>query len=530
MMKKFALLFVFLFLMTSLFAQKNSSEGQDNYFYKRGVELLENADVDGALNYFSQAIEQEPTNGYAWAWLGSIHYLYPTNPDYKLANLCFNNALLYLPTKDKSIRVKTLLFVSRLHIDCGSLNTAYSYLLEAQKLDKKNPAIYAQLGELYYQSNDLENSDNCYKTAKKYDKNDPSLDLGLARNALACNNIPLGLDILNDIIDVYDNYALAYVYRSCANFYMHNFEAGASDLLIAFSFGPSEKAFDALKSLRGEESEAVQLALKKQISLEPNEPRWKYLLAVAAEVNGQTQKALDNYFQLSEQQVDMDLSSDIARCYFDMGDFENSIPYCTRALTADSTKVESLHRRAWAYFETNKIDSAYNDLTDLLKKLPEAPDAHYALALFYLRTDRQEEALKEFSTSIMYDSTSAVAFLLRGEIYYNMGENEKARRDFLSAIKYDRKIFAGNVSQFAYFYIGNLNEAVKIQNEILNVNGNDEEVLLDAARFYALLGDNDKCINYLRASINAGFHRKQFVARDPVFAKVRLLPEFDSLW
>lgn len=528
-MKRLGLLLVFLLLMGSLFAQKNSGKGKDNYFYLRGVEVLQNDDLAQAVNYFAQALEQEPDNGYAWVWLGAINYYY-TTPDYDEANRCFNKALLYLPKKDKALRVKTLLLASQLHIDCGSYAIAYNYLAEAQQLDKKNPRVYTQLGELYYQSDIFDASDQCYKTAKKYDKENPMIDLGIARNALARNLFAKAMDLLNDIIAKYSDYSEAYAYRSVAYFATHSSELGAKDLVTAFSLGDSDKAFIILKTLRGADSEAMQMALKKQLSLEPNNPHWLYLLAVAADVNGQTQKSLDCYLKLADLQDVPDVNSDLARCYFNMGEFEKSITHCTLALDNDESDIESKHRRAWSYFELNNIDSASNDLVDILLEHPHSAAILFSLAQFHQRSGRLEEAIKDISASLEYDSTSAVGYLVRGEIYQQMGEEAKARRDFLTAIKYDRVADEGQVSQFAYFYIGNMNEAVKIENEILAENGNSRGNLADAARFYALIGDNEKALSYLRSAIEAGYHLKQFTITDPAFAKLRTLPEFDILW
>lgn len=528
-MKRFGLLLLILFLMSSLWSQKNSGKGQDNYFYIRGMEVLQTDEVEKAADYFNQAIAQEPDNGYAWVWLGAIHYYY-TTPDYVSANRCFNNALIYLPKKDKAMKVKVLLLASQLHIDCGSYDIAYNYLAEAQQLDKKNPRVYTQLGELYYQSDIYDISDQCYQTAQKYDKDDPMIDLGMARNALARGLIPGAMDLLDGIISRYNDYAEAYAYRAVAYFSVRDWERGSKDLVTAFSLGDSDKAFSVLKALRGEENEAMQLALKKQITLEPANAHWLYLLAVAAEVNGQMQKALDNYLKLADFQNVPDVNDDLARCCFYLGEFENSITHSTRALSYDAGNVESKHYRAWSYFELNNIDSASNDMVDLLMEHPNNPAILFSLAQFHQRLGRMDEALKDISTALEFDSTSAVGYLVRGEIYQQMGEDAKARRDFLAAIKCDRKADVGQVSQFAYFYIGNMNEAVKIENEILAENGNSRDNLADAARFYALIGDNEKAISYLRSAIEVGYHRKQFTASDPAFAKLRTLPEFDTMW
>ena len=70
----------------------------DSYNYTRGVEAIQNNNVEEALEYLNKEINDNPDNGYAFAWIAlvQIHL-----EKYGQALSAANMALKKIPSKDK---------------------------------------------------------------------------------------------------------------------------------------------------------------------------------------------------------------------------------------------------------------------------------------------------------------------------------------------------------------------------------------------------------------------------------------------
>ena len=96
MKKSFILLALLLFCVVGMLnAQK--VKRPDTYNYSRGVEAADNNEDEEALEYFNKELQDNPKNGYAFAWIALLRY---DNEEYGRALTAVENALKYLPKKD----------------------------------------------------------------------------------------------------------------------------------------------------------------------------------------------------------------------------------------------------------------------------------------------------------------------------------------------------------------------------------------------------------------------------------------------
>lgn len=81
---------------TALFAKEPVEP--TSYNYQRGVELVSNGEYDEGEKYLLEELNENPKNGYAYAWLATVEY---SRNEFGPTITLLNKALKYLPKKDK---------------------------------------------------------------------------------------------------------------------------------------------------------------------------------------------------------------------------------------------------------------------------------------------------------------------------------------------------------------------------------------------------------------------------------------------
>ena len=69
----------------------------ESFNYKRGLEGIQNENLDEALEYFNKDLKENTKNGYSYSWIAMI---YNRNEEYGKALNAANMAIKYLPKKD----------------------------------------------------------------------------------------------------------------------------------------------------------------------------------------------------------------------------------------------------------------------------------------------------------------------------------------------------------------------------------------------------------------------------------------------
>lgn len=64
-----------LLLLTLVFAGVNAmaQNRPESFYYKRGLECVQNEDLDEALEYFIKDLQENAKNGYSYSWIAVIH-------------------------------------------------------------------------------------------------------------------------------------------------------------------------------------------------------------------------------------------------------------------------------------------------------------------------------------------------------------------------------------------------------------------------------------------------------------------------
>ncbi|MEJ2006517.1 MAG: tetratricopeptide repeat protein, partial [Cyclobacteriaceae bacterium] len=103
------------------------------------------------------------------------------------------------------------------------------------------------------------------------------------------------------------------------------------------------------------------------------------------------------------------------------------------ALRCNPDDKEAILNRTNAYYETNQLYRAEDDLLYLISSLPDSSDLHFRLGLVHAKMHRFDAAVKDFNTSLQLDPENAEALINRGTVYYYKNDLPKARKDLYQA-------------------------------------------------------------------------------------------------
>ena len=106
--------------------------------------------------------------------------------------------------------------------------------------------------------------------------------------------------------------------------------------------------------------------------------------------------------------------------------------------------------------EDAQYDEAFKEFTEALQKNPEHVMAHFGLALTYIQTGKNTDALQELNWVIEKKPDLAAAFANRGILYDRLSEYQKALADYRKAVELDPEILKG--PGFLWRFMRNIDE------------------------------------------------------------------------
>lgn len=144
--------------------------------------------------------------------------------------------------------------------------------------------------------------------------------------------------------------------------------------------------------------------------------------------------------------------------------------------------------------KNSEAEQYYADALEL------APDNILALvfrALNNLVLNQLEDAHKYISKALEIEPEHEYVQFCAGRILYAMGNYEDAKRYLVRAVEQNQDIETMNTLALTYFHLGDYNQALNIFASINKKSPQSISVMMDIARCYEALGENDSALVYL---------------------------------
>lgn len=195
--------------------------------------------------------------------------------------------------------------------------------------------------------------------------------------------------------------------------------------------------------------------------------------------------------------------------YFYNEKYDSAIYYYSRAVKADPKSHDAYFSLGAAYLKQNKNNEAVANYTNALNTVP--PDSVKLLAKYYAgrgaaleNKKAKDSAFLDYTDAIKYGSTSPKVYKSRGELFYDRSNYELALKDFSKAIALDSTYADAYRARSRTYYgmdetdsaLADITTAMRFDNNILNYSyrgvfntalGNYEAAVSDL--FYTIKND-----------------------------------------
>ena len=498
----------------------------DTYNYNRGMELLDNGELDEGLEYLEKEIDDNPKNGYAYSWMAAV---YVEKEQYGYAMTYVDKALKYTPKKDKEYMSMAHAIKSRVHYLLGEMDEAIEQLSECVELQPENTEAYEQRAQLYYEQEQYELADKDYERLIELDRGGVMGYMGIGRNAVAQGKYDEAIKQFDYVVKMHTDYSSGYSFRADAYIKKGEYSKAAEDIVTALDIDDDNKAFYLLEDMADSAKVIMEAKLKAKSLKEKSETRWQWYLGVVNEEAEDYPQAIAYYEKAMELYPAAYYAFRIYACYEAMGNYAQALEYIDYAIELDSTDVDDLQRRAEALFYLGRMDECLQTMDKYVEETPDFFGSYSARGLYKMHNGDLEGAIEDYSMAIALEPEMSYTYTRRGEAYMRQGNEEAAKADYLKVIELDTVPNESSSAMYAYQVLGELDKAKEFMQRVIDEDPDYEGNYYDAACLYARMGDKTKALEYLRQALERGYRDFAHIAVDYDMDNIREMEEFKAL-
>ena len=496
----------------------------DSYNYTRGVEAIQQENFKEALEYLNKEVDENPKNGYAFAWLA---FIYNTHNEYGQALTASDKAVKLVPKKDKEYRSFALNVHAQIYVNLEKPDNALKDYAQSIKENPDKADTYKYRAQLYYEKEEYDLSDNDYKQMIRLDQGDVMGYMGLGRNANAQGKYTQAIEHYDYVIKLAPEYSSGYSFRGECFLRQGKYNEAATDIVKALDIDNNNKAFYHMQELADSSITSIATKLRVQASKDPTEGSWPYYLGIVYEHRDNYNKAVGYYKDALKLDNNPIIEKRISNCYEELGNYQEALKYIDMAIQADSTDADFVRIRALINDAAGNTKESIADWDKYIVLDPEFYFGYYRRGWVKDHTGDTEGALEDYTTSIELEPRYTYGYINRGVLYKLVGETQLARKDFEEVIARD-SLQEESHTIYALFHLGKVKEAKDLIQKLL-AKEEDASNCYEAACLYSLAGDTDTSLEYLRKALEKGNRKFNHIQRDRDLKNLRATPGFAQL-
>lgn len=480
----------------------------ETYNYQRGCELIADQQLDEGIDFLDKEIQQNPKNGYAYAWMASAK---EQQGEYGTAIFCIGEALKNLPKSEHYYRAWAHSLQASIFLELGDTAIALSEYAAAIKQEPDNSDWYEKRGKLYGWMKEWDKSSADFEKCI-------ALSPGLVRGHILLGRNYYQQERYEEALGKF-SYADKLAHRSWtvsemarAEAKLGRYEEAAEHAVEALKLEPFEEtALKMMIACKNEEfTDLLRGKLRVQIKKNPNVPEWMLYLMYVDRNLERYEDAIRTAKQLKKIYPDASIDGMLADLYCDMGDWQQALHYQNEAMAADSTDASYRYTRCFIYYEMDSIAPMMADICKLLEENPESTKYYSTRAMMHFSQDRYEQAIEDFDTGLAIDPRDDHMRYNRGRCHEALGHTEKAQSDYLRT---EQTAGSAECRLFAKTSLGKKDEAMQLADSLLKADST--EVLYNVACAYALMGEKELALNCLEKELSRGYVRFTYIRHDP---------------
>jgi len=245
----------------------------------------------------------------------------------------------------------------------------------------------------------------------------------------------------------------------------------------------------------------AETSYAKLIALNDSNPTGYYRLGVIAQIKKDYDRAIEYYQKaLSLNPKLMDVSTELVRAHMGRGDFEQALAQCDQQLTV-TEEIPQL--TAVIHFLKGSIYASRQDLENSQAEYEKAITTYsnylppyYALAGLYLRQNKEDEAIAQYSAITEKAPQQTRPHMMLGAIYENQQNIDLAEKHYRKVIEINPD-FAPAANNLAYILVSqdrDINEALMLAKKAKESLPEDPSVMDTLGWIYYKKGLYDSAI------------------------------------
>lgn len=500
----------------------------DSYNYNRGIECLRDGLYRDAYDYFSKELEENPKNGYAYAWAGLI---LSNSEMYGDALSSLDKALRYVPSKDNEFVSSIYRIKCDVYIALEEYDEALSSISKAIKATPKDEEAYEDRAEFYYNRNDYDMSDKDYDKIIELNPSSVMGYMGKGRNAMMQGKYGESIQYFDKVVKLYGkDYSSGYSFRAESYAMMGRYAESMDDVLSALSIDRDDKAFHVMADVLADSAFTTVISkLKIQQLKESNNYYWPYCVGIVYESQKQYEKAIEYYLKSNMLNASDIVYNRVSNCYELLGNYPMALQYIEDAIQMNPSYIFYRLFKANYEYENGNVDDALKDIDACISDSPEYAHFYYRKGFFENNSGKTEEAIDDYSTAIMLDPVYFHSYLERGDMYKRKGMMDLARKDYQKVVKLDSIPTPESRAQYALYELGRKDESIAFMDSIIAKYTDDGNIYYEATCLYSRMGEYAKAVEYLRTGFEKGFTYTSHIDNDDDLDPLRAREDFQNV-
>ncbi len=516
-------------------AQKGTQE-PDSYNYKRGVEAYDNDKYDDAVDYLQRELKEHPKNGFAAYYLACTHYAIDSEKrDVVIKGL--NEALKLLPKKAYDFRARALTSRGVVQAELGDTAKALADYTLAAEIDPEYEQPLQYRAYIYNKQGKTTEAEADYREALRRQETSVDAYIGLADLSMDRNDYQAALPLLTRALALNGSSQEAGLKRSICYYHLKKYREATSDAIGAYAMGGdyAVEAGNLLSALADSAFVHVDTQLRaKALEEKDDDGAWTFLLAVIYSDTGHYKEAIAAYKRLEkgDEEKRPAIAYAMARTYASLYDYPTALRYIDQAVEGDSADADYAVQRADIYYNLDRREAALAEADRTVRLAPDTPGAYALRASLREAYGDDHGALDDYQTAMtLLEAGDASLSLHRARIEDRLGDKAAARRDYEEVVRLDSIPHEASSGIFALAALGDTakarvwNDSILARTKLTDRPGN----LYNAACLFAVMGQSDRALDYLRQAFEAGYRDLVHMRYDHDMDGLRELPRYKEL-
>lgn len=521
---RFLLVLCLLIAGTAIFAQ--NIKRPESYNYQRGIEAIQNDNLQEALEYFNKDIAENPKNGYSLSWIAMLRL---QNEEYGKALTAADLAIRLLPKKDAEYVIFAYATRANIYLNLEDTVKAINDYTTAIRIKPDESSLYEKRAQTYYEQDKYDLADADYRKMIELQPGETMGYMGIGRNANAQKRWDDAISQFDYVIKLASDYSSGYSFRAESYIGKEKWSEATDDIVTALGVDWDRKALYLAGTLKDPAFTMLVSKLKVQSAKSPNEATWPYIIGTMYEQNKQYKKAIEYYNEANGKDVSASVYQRIAVCHYELGDYEAALTGISQALNMDSTNLSYMTLKANIYYEKGDVQSAISEWDKVLVAHPEYGFGYYRRGWFKELAGNMDGAVEDLSMSIVLDPEYSYAYVSRGDVYMKQGKKELAEADFKRVIEIEDTPEKYDCIHYAYQGLGEYDKAIAAMDSIIAREDDRAGSYYDAACLYSRMKDKNNALRCLEKSLELGYMRFAHIERDFDMDFIRDTDEYNAL-